>query len=71
MCRQNTYLKANIERKNGLYKAKEGKNNERDTYDGGGRQAITGHLEHRQNTNIKVRSYILLPQRHIMWQEEI
>lgn len=37
----------------------------------GGGQAITGHLEHRQNTNIKVRSYILLPQRHIMWQEEI
>lgn len=36
-----------------------------------GGQAITGHLEHRQNTNIKVRSYILLPQRHIMWQEEI
>lgn len=51
-------------------KQRKEKNNERDTY-GGGVQAITGHLEHRQNTNIKVRSYILLPQRHIMWQEEI
>lgn len=52
-------------------KQRKEKNNERDTYGGGGGQAITGHLEHRQNTNIKVRSYILLPQRHIMWQEEI
>lgn len=56
-------------------KQRKEKNNERDTYGGagggGGWQAITGHLEHRQNTNIKVRSYILLPQRHIMWQEEI
>ena len=54
-------------------KQRKEKNNERDTYGwwGGGGQTINGHLEHRQNTNIKVRSYILLPQRHIMWQEEI